>query len=221
MLLEQKLINIHDYGIDIENREIYLHSHTEDSDEEGGIEYRSSIRFEKNVRYLNLISSEPILVHMHIPGGDWEDCLSIFDTIKSSKANIGILAYTKVASASSIVLQASKIRVLMPNTNILIHYGSISLDTEHKAAMSSFQWNEKESQKMIDIFTDRCVASPIAIEKKWKRMMIKKHILSQLANKSDWILDAEESIQYGFADGVLGSAQFPNIDTIKKKLKKA
>lgn len=221
MSLEQKLLNIHDYGIDIENREIYLHSYVADSeDSDYGIEHRAAVRFEKNVRYLNLISSEPILVHMHIPGGDWEDCLSIFDTILSSKANIGILAYTKVASASSVILQAAKLRILMPNCHVLIHYGSLTIENEHKAAMSNLQWNEKESHKMIDIFTDRCFGSPIAIEKNWKKMMIKKHILSQLANKSDWILDAEESINYGFADGTLGSTSFPNIDTIKRKLKK-
>lgn len=221
MLLEQKLSNIHDYGIDIENREVYLHSYfTETEDGEYGVEYRSAVKFEKNIRYLNLISNEPILVHMHLPGGDWEDCLSIFDTISSSKASIGILAYTKVASASSIIFQAPKLRILMPNCHILIHYGSLIIDNEHKAAMSNLQWNEKESKKMIDIFTEKCKDSPIAVEKKWKKMMTKKHILSQLANKSDWILSADESIYYGFADGILGNQEFPNIDTIKRKLKK-
>lgn len=222
MLPEEKLTIVHDYGIDIENREIYLHSHfAETEDGEYGVEYRSAVRFEKNIRHLNLISNDPILVHMHLPGGDWEDCLSIFDTIRSSKANIGILAYTKIASSSSVILQAPKLRVLMPNCHILIHYGSLIIDNEHKAAMSNFEWNEKESKKMIDIFTEKCLSSPIAEEKKWKRMIIKKHILSQLANKSDWILNAEESIYYGFADGILGSQEFPNIDTIKKKLKKS
>ena len=46
-------------------------------------------------------------------------------------------------------------------------------------------------------------------------------IVSQLDSKSDWILDAEESVDYGFADGVLGSRKFPNIDTIKSALSKS
>ena len=50
--------------------------------------------------------------------------------------------------------------------------------------------------------------------------MIKKHILSQLANKSDWILDAAEAIYYGFADGVLGSKEYPTVDSLKHKRKK-
>ena len=43
--------------------------------------------------------------------------------------------------------------------------------------------------------------------------------MSQLANKSDWILQAEEAVHYGFADGVLGDRKYPNIDHLKNKIK--
>ena len=69
------------------------------------------------------------------------------------------------------------------------------------------------------MFTEKCIKSPLAKEKNWNKFIIKKHIVSQLANKSDWILDAEEAVHYGFADGVLGSRKFPNIDSIKNKIK--
>ena len=206
---------IHYHGIDIKNREIYLHSHF-DGEEEHGVEYRSSITFEKNIRYLNLLSSDPILIHMHLPGGDWEDCLSIYDTIISSKAKTTILAYTKVQSASSVIFQAATHRILMPNVNILIHYGSISIDDEHKAAMSSLKWSTQESVKMLDIFIDRWMQSPMSKDKKWKKPFIRKHIESQLANKTDWILTAEEAVYYGFADGILGDKKYLNMETIKK-----
>lgn len=214
--LESDLYYIHNYCIDIRNREVYLHS-SFDSEEEMGVEFKSAILFAKNIRYLNLLSSDPILVHMHLPGGVWEDGLSIYDSIVHSKSNITILAYAKVESASSLVFQAAHKRIMMPNTHMLIHYGSLSIDNEHKAAMSSLQWSEKESSKMIDIFTDRCLKSPIAKNKNWSKLIIKKHIISQLANKSDWILNAEEAVDYGFADGVLGSKKFPNINIIKEK----
>jgi len=216
--LDSQLWNIHNLNIDIKNREVYLHSSYE-YEEEGGVEYRSAITFEKNVRFLNIISQDPILVHMHLPGGVWEDGLGIYDTIKKSKAKISILAYSKVESASSIIFQAANKRILMPNTHVLIHYGSLSIDNEHKAAMASLEWSEKESSKMIDIFTDRCMNAPLVAQKNWKRFMVRKHIVSQLDNKSDWILNAEEAINYGFADGVLGDRKFPNIDTIKNKTK--
>jgi ATP-dependent protease ClpP protease subunit len=66
------------------------------------------------------------------------------------------------------------------------------------------------------------MCSSLAKDKNWKRMMAKKHIVSQLANKCDWILTAQEAVDYGFADGILGTKKYPNIDylkTITKKIK--
>jgi ATP-dependent protease ClpP protease subunit len=211
--------NIHNYNIDIPNREIYLHSYI-DSDEEAGVDYRSAITFEKNLRHLNTLSFDPILVHMHLPGGDWQDCLGIYDNIKASQSKVVIVAYSKVESSSTVLLQAADLRILSTNTNFLIHYGSISVENEHKAALSMIQWSEKESEKMIDIFTERCINSRICKEKNWKKMIVKKHIVSQLATKRDWILTADEAVDYGFADGILGTKRFPNIDYIKNYAKK-
>ena len=55
---------LHNHGIDIKNREIFLHSPT-DYDEESGVEYRSAITFEKNVRYLNHLSLTLSSSHAH------------------------------------------------------------------------------------------------------------------------------------------------------------
>jgi ATP-dependent protease ClpP protease subunit len=217
---EFRLNSIHSYHVDIENREIYLHSYFSDTDSEPGVDYRSAVTFQKNMRYLNSVSLEPILIHMHIPGGDWQDCLGIYDIIKSSKAKTIIVAYAKVESSSSVLLQAADLRILTSNTSFLIHYGSISLDDEHKAALSMVQWSEKESDKMIDIFVERCTNSKIFIDKNWKKMMARKHIVTQLASKRDWILNAEEAVNYGFADGVLGSKKFPNVDFLKTYIKR-
>jgi ATP-dependent protease ClpP protease subunit len=216
---ETDISHIHNFGIDIQNREIYLHSHIDGLDE-GGVDYRSAIIFEKNLRYLDLMSNDPILIHMHLPGGDWQDCLSIYDTLQNTKSKTVVIAYAKVESSSSVLLQGANLRILMPNTNFLIHYGSISVDNEHKAALSMIHWSEKESEKMIDMFTEKCVNSKIAEDKNWKKMIIKKHIVTQLATKRDWILTAEEAVYYGFADGVLGTKKFPNIDYIKRYIKR-
>tara|TARA_B100001778_G_C18594094_1_gene633739 strand:+ start:889 stop:1554 length:666 start_codon:yes stop_codon:yes gene_type:complete len=214
--IEQSLYDIHNIGVDPKTREVYLHSNM-DSEEEAGVDFRSATSFIKNIRYLNQISHEPILVHMHMPGGVWEDCLAIYDVIKSSTSKIHMLAYGKVESASSVIFQAPKYRVLMPNAHVLIHYGSMSIENEHKAVISSMQWSEKESKKMIDIFTERCMSSPLATEKNWKKFMARKHIVAQLDNKSDWILNADEAVHYGFADGVLGDRKFPTIDKLQTR----
>lgn len=217
---EQKLINIHHYGIDPDNREIYLHSHVMDSEEESGVDYRCAVNFEKNLRYLNLLSNDPILIHMHMPGGDWSDCLGIYDAIAASQSPIACLAYAKAESASGVIFQAADLRIMMPNAYLLIHYGSLSLDGEHKAAMSNIKWNEKEANKMVDMFVEKSSVSAMAKEKMWKKSMVKKHLTSQLSNKSDWILTPEEAVYYGFADGIFGESPYQTIDHIKKKLTK-
>jgi ATP-dependent protease ClpP protease subunit len=215
---EQKLTNIHHYGIDPENREVYLHSYLTDGDDEFGVDYRCAVAFEKNIRYLDSISNEPIIIHMHMCGGDWSDCLGIYDTIIHAQSPIGCLAYAKAESASGVIFQAADLRIIMPNAYMLIHYGSLSLDGEHKAALSNLKWNEKEAVKMIDIFAEKSANSIMAKEKEWKKSAVKKHITSQLSNKSDWILTPEESVYYGFADGIFGTSPYSTIEHIKKKL---
>lgn len=211
------MVLLHEYNILPDKREIFLHSYI-DGQEDSGVDYRSSVILQKNIRYLTLSSLDPILIHMNIPGGDWEDCLSMFDTIKLCPAKTAIVGYGKVQSSSGVIFQSSNLRVLMPNASLLIHYGSISFDAEHsKAAASSVEWSEKETDKMINIFVQRCLKSSIVREKKWKNNIhiIKKHIISQISSKCDWILNAEEAVYYGFADGILGSRKYPNIESVK------
>lgn len=212
------MLLMHEYSIIPEKREIFLHSYF-DGAEDSGVDYRSSTVLQKNIRYLTLNSLDPILIHMNMPGGDWEDCLSIFDTIRLCPAKTAIIGYGKLQSSSGVIFQSPNLRLMMPNATLLIHYGTISLDSEHsKAAASSVQWNEKETDKMVDIFVNRCLKSPIAREKKWKNSIhiIKKHIVSQISNKCDWILDADEAVYYGFADGILGSKKYPTVESVKQ-----
>lgn len=212
--MDNQIFNIHNYHIDILNREIFLHSFLAD-EEESGVDYRSAITFEKNIRYLNLLSPDRILVHMHLPGGDWQDVLGMYDTIKLSQSPTTILAYAKVESASSILFQAANLRILMPNSDVLIHYGSFAIAADSKASIAIAQWTEKENAKMISMYADRCMNSMMAQKKDLSRKQVEKLIISKINNKSDWILDPEMAVYYGFADGILGSAEYPTIDYIK------
>ena len=95
-LTDIDLNNIHTFNLDINNREVYLHSYIGETEEEPGVDYRCSIIFEKNIRYLNLLSIEPILVHMHLPGGSWGDCLAMYDTILILQQNLLVASYYKL-----------------------------------------------------------------------------------------------------------------------------
>lgn len=210
---------IHDYSIDLYNREIYLHSMSGNEDEESGVDYRSSICLIKNLRYLDSQSYDPIIIHMHIPGGNWCDCTAMHDAIKLCGSPIGIIVYSRAESCGSVIIQAADLRIMAVNSYMLIHYGSTTIDGDHKVAMSNLKWSQQEANKMVDIFTDKFIDSPMTKNKKWSRNIAKKHIISQLDNKADWILYPNEAIDYGFADGVLGGEHFEDITSIKNKLK--
>ena len=64
-ILVDTISDIHQYGLDVKNREIYLHGHVFNTDEDPGVEYRMAVNFYKNIRLLDTISEEPIIVHMH------------------------------------------------------------------------------------------------------------------------------------------------------------
>jgi ATP-dependent protease ClpP protease subunit len=211
--------NLHTYNIDIKNREIYLHPNFIDSDD-SGVDFVSAVYLHKNLRYLNTLSNDPIVIHMHIQGGDWCDCLSMYDSIKASYAPVAIIVYSRAESSGSVILQAADLRIMMPNAYTLIHYGSTYIDSDHKVAASHMKWNQEEANKMVNIFTEKLFESPMARTKKWKSINnAKKHILSQLDHQVDWVLRPQESVDYGFADGIMGDEEYPDINSIKKYLK--
>ena len=51
---------IHNYGIDVKNREIYLHSAKDGGEEDPGVDYRMAINFVKNIRHLDSLNSDEI-----------------------------------------------------------------------------------------------------------------------------------------------------------------
>tara|TARA_Y100000385_G_scaffold177200_1_gene183214 strand:- start:358 stop:1026 length:669 start_codon:yes stop_codon:yes gene_type:complete len=210
---------LHNHNIDPRSREIYLHSATY-GDDDNGVDFRSAVSLHKNLRYLNQVGFDPIIIHMHIPGGEWCDCMSMYDAIRLSPSPIAIIVYSRAESSGSIILQAADLRIMMPSSYTLIHYGSSFVDGDHKVAVSNLEWSQKEAAKMVDIFTDKMMDSPLVKEKRWRRVNAKKHILSQLDNKADWILYPEQCVQYGFADGILGSTDFTYIEDVRKYLQK-
>lgn len=210
---------LHNHNIDPRSREIYLHSATY-GDDDNGVDFRSAVSLHKNLRYLNQVAFDPIIIHMHIPGGEWCDCMSMYDAIRLSPSPIAIIVYSRAESSGSIILQAADLRIMMPSSYTLIHYGSSFVDGDHKVAVSNLEWSQKEAAKMVDIFTDKMMDSPLVKEKRWRRVNAKKHILSQLDNKADWILYPEQCVQYGFADGILGSTDFTYIEDVRKYLQK-
>ena len=193
---------VHDYGINLRTREIFLHSFQDCADEDHGVDHRASVTFEKNIRLLDSISCKPILVHMHIIGGSWHDGMSMFDCIKASKSKVSIIGYGHIGSMSSIILQAADKRILCPNSEFMIHYGSFGIESNSISAKSAVDWNERCNQLMLEIYSKKCKNS-----EQFKNVSLKKIIEtldSNMRNLQEWYMTAQEAVSFGFADGILG-----------------
>ena len=119
------LYDLHNYGANLDTREIFLHNYyTSGDDENPGVEYKMSNTFLKNLRALELKSDKPIIIHMQSVGGEWSDGMAIYDAITMSKCHITMIAYGQAESMSSIIFQAADSRLITPNTYFMSHYGS-------------------------------------------------------------------------------------------------
>tara|TARA_B100000519_G_C14103805_1_gene372359 strand:- start:103 stop:783 length:681 start_codon:yes stop_codon:yes gene_type:complete len=206
---------VHDYGLCINNREIYLHSYIGESEDEPGVDYRMAVRFQKNINILNRIAQEPILIHMHTIGGSWHDGMGIYDAIKLSPCQVTILCYGSVSSMSSVILQSADIRIMLPNTEFMIHYGSMGVDANSISVKSAVDQNEKLNKIMLDIYASSCYGSQkfdgYSIDR------IKRFLDSRMRQKQELYLDSRECVEYGFADAVLGDEDYETIQSILPK----
>ncbi len=211
MSKDSDLALVHNYGINISTREIYLHSYC-GSEEEPGIDYRSAVTFVKNLHFLDRLSTVNILIHMQIEGGDWAQGMAIFDAIRACRSSTTILAYAQASSMSGLVLQAAKKRVLMPNCEFLMHYGSIALESHFIAAKSAVLWDIKLHNKMLGIFAERAVKSGCFTN----LMEAEKFFDEKMKENVDWYLTGEEVLKHGLCDGIFGTKGYKTLVSIRR-----
>jgi ATP-dependent protease ClpP protease subunit len=217
--IDQVIYDIHTFCIDVPSRELYLHSNY-GCDEEG-VEHSMATRFIKNLHILENTGTEPVLVHMQTPGGDWTHGMAMFDAVRFSLLPIAFVAYSEASSMSGILLQSADIRVVAPNCEFMIHHGSISLEEHSMAAKSAVEMNAKYCRKMLEIFARRAVRGPFFKKKKYTETEVIAFIDSKVKEKVDWYLSSvEEALYYGFCDGILGQKNFNSFDEIKGNCRK-
>lgn len=216
---ENLISEIHSYGLNQKTREIYLHGHYGEHDEEPGVEYRMATTFVKNLHYLQCQNDSEILVHMHTIGGNWHDGMGIYNAIQFSPCHITILAYASVSSMSSIVLQAADTRILMPDSEFMIHLGSLAVDGHSLTVESNAEQNKKSNDRMLDIYTEKCVFGGF-FQQNYKSNLknrTKKYLIDTINKKGDWYMSAAEAVDYGFADAVLGDSHYKDLNNVKSR----
>ena len=200
------LKDFHEYGANVNSREIFLHNYfNSETDANPGVEFRMSNIFIKNLRALDIKNSNNITIHCHSIGGEWPDGMAIYDAIKMCRSYITIIIYGQAESMSSIFMQAADHRYMAPSAHFMCHYGSSDINQDYLSAMNYADFERRAADKMFDIYASRCVDGKFFYEKFGKKPSEKqvKQFLIRKLKHGDWYLSAEESVYYGFADGIL------------------
>ena len=203
--ITQLLHDVHTYNINFHTREIFLHGNiSESADEDPGVDYRMAASFLKNLTVLEQLGWSKIVVRMHSVGGSWSDGMGIYNAIQAAKSNIVIVAYAQASSMSGVVLQSADSRILMPDTHFMLHYGSMEVGGTSQAVDAAVKYNNEANDRMLEIFSNRCLEGPFFRRKRWGIKRVADYIDHEMKTKGDWYLSAEEAVDLGFADGILG-----------------
>lgn len=202
--------HIHDYGIDIEKREIFLFPRDEymgsigdgEASLEPGVEYGMANQFIKNLRTLMSATDDPILIHMKTCGGYWEEGLAMYQAIRSCPNYVTILNYASARSMSSLIFLAADRRVMMPYSTFMFHRGTNVLAGTGTQVDTQYAESMKADRIMIDIYIEALRKSKKMSG--WSEAKIEKWIRAEMKEKEDVFFSAEESLEYNFADMIFG-----------------
>jgi len=212
----EMLYDCHNFNIALDTREIFLHGDYSYDYDSVMVDFKSASTFIKNLQLLNSLTSESILVHLITNGGDWNYGMAIYDAIKNSKSDITVLAYAHARSMSSIIPQAAKWRVIMPNADFLIHWGTLGVpDYNYQSAVSEIDWAKKSTEIMLDIYISRCRDGQFFKRECMDDKSIREWLIDKINKKQEFYMTAREAVDYGFMDAVLGDEEFETIDRLR------
>jgi ATP-dependent protease ClpP protease subunit len=202
--------HINDYGLDVENREIflfpreeYMYGGGEEALVEPGVEFGLANQFIRNLRILSNISDEPILVHLKSCGGDWIEGLAMYQAIKACPNHVTMLNYASARSMSSIIFSAADHRAMMPFSTFMIHTGSNCLVGTGTQVHTEYEEVLKADRIMFDIYIDLLKESEPM--KGWTRKRVDTWITKKMKEKEEVYFSAEEAVEHNFADVVFGA----------------
>ena len=208
--------DVHTYGLDAKSREIYLHGYVANCEEDPGVDYRMASNFIKNIRILDSINNDPIFIHMHSIGGEWNDGMAMYDAISLAKSYVAIIVYGQAESMSSVLLQSADSRVMMPNAYFMSHFGSSMYSGNFLDAQNAAKYDMIVLDTMLDIYTESCMDGKFFKEHYDPLDETKvKSFLRRKLKDGDWYLNAHESVYYGLADCVLSTKKCPDINSLK------
>ncbi len=213
------LEELHQHNILVETRELFIHGEPDDASQDSGVEFRMAAKFLKNIRYLEQCSDEPIIIHQHSIGGNWDAGMIIYDAITSSHCHIIFIMHGTACSMGSIVPHSADTRIIMPSCTFMVHTGYTDIGGHtYKQSQSWAEMEKRQTDIMLDIYASVAINSPFSIANKMDDKKIKKFLMSKMDQKEDWWLFASDAVKYGFADAILGEFGYETLEITRNKV---
>ena len=202
--------DVHEYNLNLDTREIWLHGYMTGAEWENvEVDYRMASIFLKNLRLMETVGTGPILIHQCTCGGDWNYGMAIYDAIAACRSRVTMLCHAHARSMSSIMPQAADVRVIMPNADFMIHYGSGEVGGWTPEVISEVDWWKVLNERMLDVYVDAVRGSTHFY--RWSRKKIREFLDQRMRTVPNWYLTAREAVTYGFMDAVLGDEGYRDV----------
>jgi ATP-dependent protease ClpP protease subunit len=207
------LNDLHAFGINPDTREIVLMSNPENDDD--GIDWTCANTFIKNLLFLDGLNHQPILVHQCTCGGDWNYGIAIYDAILAARSPVTLLAHAHARSMSSVIPQAAKRRVIMPNCDFMVHFGTAAYEGDARSFVAEARQNERLDATMLAIYAAKCCKGPFFRRNRYSKDRVREYLRQHMNEVREWYMPAAEAVDLGFMDGVLGTPGYRTLDEIR------
>ena len=191
-LLLKQVETLHECGLFLPSRTIYLGSESAGDDGESGVDAKMVERFLKNAHFLEGMSRDAITVIMDNVGGDMYHGLAICDAMVQSPCDVRVVVRGCAMSMGSIILQAADERVMGPLATQMVHYGTSGFWGHAKTFE---KWAAEE--RRLNEWMERMYLARIRQRRPGYSLRALRALLAH-----DTFLTATESIELGLADRV-------------------
>lgn len=125
------------------------------------------------------------------PGGSIIDGMALYDFLQDLRQDghkVTTRALGVAASMAGILLQAGDVRVMAPESWLLIHQASFGAIGSFGAVEDTVEWVKQIQKRIVKIFAARSNLSEKQIERRWHR--------------TDWWISSDDALKFGLVDEV-------------------
>ncbi len=169
-----------DNGIDIEAREVTLF---------GSVDTPMANRVWLAAK--RLTGARPVVFYMNSSGGDVDDGLFMYDTIKSMEAPVTIHVIHQCSSSALMLLQAADFRTAHPNAFLMYHRGTAGYKTGPVDDIEAMAFFDKQQGLRCDsiVYDKMKEVSPRYTRQQFRQFCFKGEYLNVDKAKSLGLLD--------------------------------